>query len=138
MNIFKSKAQKEKDKKKKDLNKKISAIGTGGGRSNQATKKRLQRQLKNLNTEKKEAPKRVGGAQANKRKNYGNNQTGGGGSTTKKTTTKTTMTGAERAKALAKKNIKKFGGQAKAAAANKEAMRLKIKKRFLASKKKKK
>lgn len=50
----------------------------------------------------------------------------------------TTMTGAERAKALAKKNIKKFGGQAKAAAANKEAMRLKIRKKYLASKKKKK
>ena len=55
------------------------------------------------------------------------------------TSTKTTkLTGAERAKAMAKRNIKKYGGTAKAAAANKEAMRLKIKKKYLASKKKKK
>ena len=40
------------------------------------------------------------------------------------------------AQLLAKKNIKKYGGTAKAAAANKEAMRLKIKKKYLASKKK--
>ena len=130
MNIFKSKAQKEKDKKKKELNKKISAIGTGGGRSAQGTKKRLQRELKSLDIVKvKKKRPSLSGAQKNKRKNYGNNQTGGGGgSTSKKTTTKTTMTGAERAKALAKRNIKKYGGTASAAAANKEAMRLKIKK----------
>ena len=54
----------------------------------------------------------------------------------KKVTTKK-LTGVERAKAMAKKNIKKYGGTAKAAAANKEAMRLKIKKKYLASKKKK-
>ena len=41
------------------------------------------------------------------------------------------------AQELAKRNIKKYGGTAKAAAANKEAMRLKIKKKYLASKKKK-
>ena len=39
---------------------------------------------------------------------------------------------------MAKANIKKYGGTAKAAAANKEAMRLKIKKKYQASKKKKK
>jgi len=37
-----------------------------------------------------------------------------------------------------KKNIKKYGGTAKAAAANKEAMRLKIKKKYQESQKKKK
>jgi len=42
-----------------------------------------------------------------------------------------------KAQLLAKKNIKKYGGTAKAAAANKEAMRLKIKKAYLAKKKKK-
>ena len=41
------------------------------------------------------------------------------------------------AQKMAKANIKKYGGTAKAAAANKEAMRLKIKKKYLASKKKK-
>ena len=51
---------------------------------------------------------------------------------------KSTLTGKERAQALAKKNIKKHGGTAKAAAANKEAMRLKIKKRYQESQKKKK
>ena len=55
----------------------------------------------------------------------------------KKVTTKK-LSGAERAKALAKKNIKKYGGTAKAAAANKEAMRLKIRQKYLANKKKKK
>ena len=38
---------------------------------------------------------------------------------------------------MAKANIKKYGGTAKAAAANKAAMRLKIKKKYQASKKKK-
>ena len=42
-----------------------------------------------------------------------------------------------KAQKMAKANIKKYGGTAKAAAANKEAMRLKIKKKYLASKKKK-
>ena len=41
------------------------------------------------------------------------------------------------AQKMAKANIKKYGGTAKAAAANKEAMRLKIKKKYQASKKKK-
>ena len=41
------------------------------------------------------------------------------------------------AQKMAKANIKKYGGTSKAAAANKEAMRLKIKKKYLASKKKK-
>ena len=65
------------------------------------------------------------------------NNTNGGNDKKKVTTTKK-LTGAERAKALAKKNIKKYGGTAKAAAANKEAMRLKIRQRYLANKKKKK
>ena len=43
----------------------------------------------------------------------------------------------DNAKAMAKANIKKYGGTASAAAANKAAMRLKIKKKYLASKKKK-
>ena len=56
----------------------------------------------------------------------------------KKSTSTKKLTGAERAKALAKRNIKKHGGTAKAAAANKEAMRLKIKQRYQAAQKKKK
>ncbi len=55
----------------------------------------------------------------------------------KKVTSIRKLSGKERAQALAKKNIKKYGGTASAAAANKEAMRLKIKKKYLASKKKK-
>ena len=50
----------------------------------------------------------------------------------------TTKSGPTKAQQMAKANIKKYGGTAKAAAANKEAMRLKIKKKYLASKKKKK
>ena len=52
---------------------------------------------------------------------------------------KKTRSGKPKTKAqlMATKNIKKYGGTASAAAANKEAMRLKIKKRYLASKKKK-
>ena len=38
---------------------------------------------------------------------------------------------------MAKANIKKYGGTAKAAAANKAAMKLKIKKAYMAKKKKK-
>ncbi len=102
--IFKSKEQRKKDKLKTDLKKKISNVG--GGRSNQGTAKRLQRQLKNVDAPKKEVKKTVGGAQANKRKNYGNNQTGGGGSTTnKKVVKKATMTAKERAQASAKARI---------------------------------
>ena len=56
----------------------------------------------------------------------------------KKNGTTKKLTGAERAKQLAKKNIKKHGGTASAAAANKAAMRLKIKNAYLAKKKKKK
>ena len=43
----------------------------------------------------------------------------------------------DNAKAMAKANIKKYGGTASAAAANKAAMKLKIKKAYLAKKKKK-
>ena len=42
-----------------------------------------------------------------------------------------------KAQLLAKKNIKEHGGTAKAAAANKAAMKLKIKKAYMAKKKKK-
>ena len=49
----------------------------------------------------------------------------------------TTKSGPTKAQQMAKANIKKYGGTASAAAANKEAMRLKIKKKYLASKKKK-
>lgn len=71
----------------------------------------------------------------NKVKFEQNRKNKGSGDTTTTTTKK--LTGVERAKAAAKKNIKKYGSTAKAAAANKEAMRLKIKKKYLASKKKK-
>ena len=43
-----------------------------------------------------------------------------------------------KAQLLATRNIEKYGGTAKAAAANKEAMRLKIKKKYQESQKKKK
>ena len=102
--IFKSKEQRKKDKLKTDLKKKISNVG--GGRSNQSTAKRLQRDLKNVDASKKEVKKTVGGAQANKRKNYGSNPTVGGGSTTnKKVVKKATMTAKERAQASAKARI---------------------------------
>ena len=97
-------------------------------------KKRLE-EIKKKKEKRQEEMGGLGGAQYNKRKNYGNNQIGDGN---KKKTTGKKLTGAERAKALAKKNIKKYGGTAKAAAANKEAMRLKIRQRYLANKKKKK
>ena len=55
------------------------------------------------------------------------------------TTTKTTPTkGKTKAQMLASKNIKKYGGTASAAAANKAAMKLKIKNAYLAKNKKKK
>ena len=139
MSLFKSREQRAKDRKKKELKKQISAIGAGGGRSNQATKKRLQRELADINkVVEKKTGSRVGGAQANKRKNYGNNQTGngkGGGVTSKKTRSDKPKT---KAQLMALKNIKKYGGTAKAAAANKAAMKLKIKKLYLDKKKKKK
>ena len=112
LGIFKSKKQKNKDKLKKELKGKISAIGQGGGRSRHASKKRLQRELKAVDAPKKAEKKgpRVGGAQANKRKRYGNNQTGGGGSTTnkssnKKVVKKATMTAKERAQQMARERI---------------------------------
>ena len=69
----------------------------------------------------------------NNRRN--NNASGGGGKTSSKTKQGKPKTPAQ---ILATKNIKKYGGTASAAKANKEAMRLKIKKKYLASKKKKK
>ena len=60
-----------------------------------------------------------------------------GGKKTVETKKKSTS-GVTKAQQMAKANIKKYGGTASAAAANKEAMRLKIKKKYLASKKKKK
>ena len=61
------------------------------------------------------------------------NSNQGKSETTKKSSGKKPTT----AQKMAKANIKKYGGTAKAAAANKEAMRLKIKKKYQASKKKK-
>ena len=79
LGIFKSKEQRNKEKLKKEIKGKISTIGQGGGRSKQGTKKRLQRELANVDKPKKKEKKVVesslSGAQANKRKNYGNNQT---------------------------------------------------------------
>ncbi len=46
--------------------------------------------------------------------------------------------GPTKAQQMAKANIKKYGGTASAAAANKAAMKLKIKKAYMAKKKKKK
>tara|TARA_R100000329_G_C7440326_1_gene154815 strand:+ start:54 stop:458 length:405 start_codon:yes stop_codon:yes gene_type:complete len=103
LGIFKSKKKSKKDKLKAEIK------NVGGGRSNQGKAKRLKRELKSLDAPKKEVKKgpRVGGAQANKRKNYGNNQTGGGGNTTnkKKVVKKSTMTGKERAQQMAKERI---------------------------------
>ena len=119
--IFKSKEQRKKDKLKTDLKKKISNVG--GGRSNQSTAKRLQRDLKNVDASKKEVKKTGGGAQANKRKNYGNNPTGGGGNTTnKKVVKKATMTAKERAQAMAKKRIASGKTIAQVKAENKAKM----------------
>jgi len=131
--IFKSKEQRKKDKLKTDLKKKISNVG--GGRSNQGTAKRLQRELKAVDGPKKEVKKTVGGAQANKRKTYGNNQTGGGGSTTnkssnKKVVKKATMTAKERAQAMAKKRIASGKTIAQVKADNEAKMKARAKKKY--------
>ena len=98
-----------------------------GSSSSELTKKRNEKFKKIVN-------KRENVTFENNRRN--NNASGGGGG---KTSSKTKQ-GKPKTKAqiMATKNIKKYGGTAKAAAANKEAMRLKIKKKYLASKKKKK
>ena len=57
---------------------------------------------------------------------------GGGGSSTSTPSTK----GKTKAQLLAIRNKERYGGTAKAAAANKAAMKLKIKKAYLAKKKK--
>lgn len=62
LGIFKSKEQRNKDKLKKELKGKISTIGQGGGRSKQAGKKRLQRELKAVDAPKKEKQKSYGRA----------------------------------------------------------------------------
>ena len=59
LGIFKSKEQRNKDKLKKELKGKISAIGQGGGRSKQGTKKRYQRELANVDKPKKKVQKKV-------------------------------------------------------------------------------
>tara|TARA_A100001035_G_C27477823_1_gene361796 strand:- start:130 stop:561 length:432 start_codon:yes stop_codon:yes gene_type:complete len=140
MSLFKSKEQRAKDRKKKELKKQISAIGTGGGRGNQATKKRLQRELANIDKVVKKKTPRVSGAQANKRKNYGNNQDKYREETSNNSGKKTSATksGKTKAQLLYQKNKKKYGGTGSAAKANVEAMRLKIRKRYLESQKKKK
>ena len=60
--IFKSKEQRNKEKLKKEIKGKISTIGQGGGRSKQASKKRLQRELKAVDAPKKEKKKSYGRA----------------------------------------------------------------------------
>ena len=60
--IFKSKEQRNKEKLKKEIKGKISTIGQGGGRSTQAGKKRLQRELKAVDAPKKEKKKSYGRA----------------------------------------------------------------------------
>ena len=60
-----------------------------------------------------------------------------GGKKTVEKKKSTPKSGPTKAQQMAKANIKKYGGTAKAAAANKAAMRLKIKKKYQASKKKK-
>ena len=59
LGIFKSKEQRNKDKLKKELKGKISAIGQGGGRSKQGTKKRYERELANVDKPKKKVQKKV-------------------------------------------------------------------------------
>lgn len=97
-----------------------------GSSSSELTKKRNEKFKKIVN-------KRENVTFENNRRN--NNASGGGGKTSSKTKQGKPKT---KAQIMATKNIKKYGGTAKAAAANKEAMRLKIKKKYLASKKKKK
>ena len=86
-------------------------------------RKKNEQKVKNLGGDKKYVQNR-------------NNTQGGGVTITKKPTKQ--LTGKERAQAMFKKNKAKGMGTAQAAAANKEAMRLKIKKKYQASKKKKK
>ena len=59
------------------------------------------------------------------------------GKTVEQKKTSNKKSGPTKAQQLAKKNIKKYGGTASAAAANKAAMKLKIKKKYEAKKKKK-
>lgn len=91
MGLFKSKEQRNKEKLKKELKGKIAAIGQGGGRSKQAGKKRLQRELKAVDAPKKEEKPKSGlsKAQLNKRKNYGNNQSGSGNQSKSNSSSKT-------------------------------------------------
>jgi hypothetical protein len=139
--IFKSKEQRKKDKLKTDLKKKISNVG--GGRSNQGTAKRLQRQLKNVDAPKKEVKKTVGGRISRSNQNMSGKNADGTrkGSTPnkkddKKKVVNKSTTGKTAAQRMALANIKKHGGTASAAKANKEAMRKKIREQYLKNKKK--
>ena len=84
--------------------------------------------LKKKREDDKEKVKNLGGT-----KKYVTNRTGGSTTTTTKSTS-----GKTKAQLKAKANIKKYGGTASAAAANKAAMKLKIKKAYLDKNKKKK
>ena len=109
--IFKSKEQRKKDKLKTDLKKKISNVG--GGRSNQGTAKRLQRELKAVDAPKKVT--KVGGGRISRSSQNMSGKNADGtrkGSTTttnkssnKKVVKKATMTAKERAQASAKARI---------------------------------
>ena len=59
--IFKSKEEKQKDKKRKSIKKKLDAVPSGG-RGNNATKLKLKRELKALDKPKTERPKSGGRA----------------------------------------------------------------------------
>ena len=59
--LFKSKEEKEKDKKRKSIKQKLDAVPSGG-RSNNATKLKLKRDLKALDKPKTERPKSGGRA----------------------------------------------------------------------------
>lgn len=59
--LFKSKEEKEKDKKRKSLNKQLDAVPSGG-RGNNAKKLKLKRQIKELDKPKTERPQSGGRA----------------------------------------------------------------------------
>tara|TARA_S200000501_G_scaffold375336_1_gene427082 strand:+ start:322 stop:768 length:447 start_codon:yes stop_codon:yes gene_type:complete len=133
--IFKSKEQRKKDKLKTDLKKKISNVG--GGRSNQGTAKRLQRELKALDGPKKEVKKTVGGRISRSSQNMSGKNADGTrtGSTPKKddkkkVVKKATMTAKERAQAMAKKRIASGKTIAQVKADNEAKMKARAKKKY--------
>tara|TARA_A100001388_G_C28715831_1_gene473759 strand:- start:869 stop:1189 length:321 start_codon:yes stop_codon:yes gene_type:complete len=103
------------------------------------TKKQQQRKNMQENQRKLREEKRLKREEERKNKPYVSPRERKFGKKPEVTKTKT-KSGKPKTKAqmMATKNIQKFGGTAKAAAANKEAMRLRIKKKYQESKKKKK